>query len=148
MLGGWFRIETYLASTILPDSLDIAVGRCYVTISCGALEVWSRWTAGCWGGVLLLTLEFLVELADGHDDSLDVFAVVEVLLGLLVAFFQLYFDGDHLCQVSFDAQGRDVGWNEDWDKKGSRENSRPMHTCMLAFVNPGSLTIVGLQSTT
>jgi hypothetical protein len=35
-------------------------------------------------------------------------------------------------------------------KAGSaRDKSRPMHhTCMLAFVNPGSLTIVGLQSTT
>jgi hypothetical protein len=54
----------------------------------------------CWL-VVLLTLQSLVELADRHDDSLDVFAVVEVLFGLFVAFFQVDFHGDHLCKVSF-----------------------------------------------
>jgi len=46
--------------------------------------------------MVLLTLQFLIQLADWHDDSLDVFAVVQVLLGLFVAFFQLDFHGDHL----------------------------------------------------
>jgi hypothetical protein len=94
----------YLASTILPCSLDIAVGKCYVTIACGAYGFVPERRAdnggACWS-MVLLTLQFLVELADGHDDSLDVFAVVEVLLGLLVSFFQLDFHGDHLCKVSF-----------------------------------------------
>jgi hypothetical protein len=74
------EISTYLASTIFPSSLDIAVGKCYVTISsCGAHGVRSDWTGGQGGDfwlVLLLTLQFLVELADGNDDPLDVFAVV------------------------------------------------------------------------
>ena len=52
---------------------------------------------------MLLTLKLLVQFADGHDDSLDVFDVVQVLLGLFVAFFQLDFHGDHLCRVSFTA---------------------------------------------
>ena len=48
---------------------------------------------------MLLTLKLLVQFADGHDDSLDVFAVVQVLLGLFVAFLQLDFHGDHLQNV-------------------------------------------------
>ena len=52
---------------------------------------------------MLLTLKLLVQFADGHDDSLDVFAVVQVLLGLFVAFFQLDFHGDHLYRISFTA---------------------------------------------
>jgi hypothetical protein len=100
---------------------------------------------------LLLTLQFIIEFADGHDDALDVFAVVQVLLGLFVAFFQLDFHGDHLCRISFTAC---FVWGLEERKGGkkagsARDKSRPMHhTCMLAFVNPGSLTIVGLQSTT
>jgi hypothetical protein len=99
---------------------------------------------------LLLTLKLLVQFADGHDDSLDVFAVVQVLLGLFVAFFQLDFHGDHLCRISFTACFWGLEEKKGGRKAGSaRDKSRPMHhTCMLAFVNPGSLTIVGLQSTT
>ena len=52
---------------------------------------------------MLLTLKLLVQFADGHDDSPDVFAVVQVLLGLFVAFLQLDFHGDHLYRISFTA---------------------------------------------
>jgi hypothetical protein len=45
-------------------------------------------------------LKFLVQLADRNDHTLDVLAVIQVLLRLLVAFFQLDFHGDHLHKVS------------------------------------------------
>ena len=43
-----------------------------------------------------LTLQLLVKLADGNHNALNVLAVVKVLLGLFVAFFQLNLHGDHL----------------------------------------------------
>ena len=44
-------------------------------------------------------MQLLIQLANGDHDALNVLAVVEVLLGLFVAFFQLNLHGDHLQNV-------------------------------------------------
>jgi hypothetical protein len=46
------------------------------------------------------TLQFLVELVERDDDAFDMFAFVEVLLGFFVAFFEVDFDGNHLCDLT------------------------------------------------
>jgi hypothetical protein len=51
-------------------------------------------------GLVELTLKLLVQLADRNDHTLDVLAVIQVLLRLLIAFLQLDFHGDHLRKVS------------------------------------------------
>jgi len=42
------------------------------------------------------TCQCVVQLAERHDSSLDVLAVIKMLLRLLVALLEIDFDGDHL----------------------------------------------------
>jgi hypothetical protein len=43
-------------------------------------------------------LQFLIQLVEWHHPTLDVFALVEMLLRLLIALLELHLNGDHLQQ--------------------------------------------------
>jgi hypothetical protein len=79
-----------------------------------------------------LTLELLVELVKRDNNPLNVLAVFQVLLWLLVVLFEINLDGDHLPKLAIELVHQ-MKYN---------------HTCMFALVRPGSDTIVGLQSST
>ena len=46
------------------------------------------------------TCQCIVQLAERHDSSLDVLAVIKMLLRLLVALLKIDFDSDHLVRLS------------------------------------------------
>lgn len=82
---GW--VQTYLASTILPSSFESAV-------------IEARWLLhDGTGRAAERTLQRIIELAERHDPSLDMFALIQMLLRLLVFFAQIDFDRDHLHSV-------------------------------------------------
>ena len=78
--------STYLASTILPSSLENAVPP--------SRPLLQRERRKDKRG--RHTLQLVVELCQRDYDALDMLALVEVLLRLLVTFFEVDFDGDHL----------------------------------------------------
>jgi bifunctional DNase/RNase len=43
-----------------------------------------------------LTFQLIVELIERYDDPLDVLAIIQVLLRLLVSFLEVHLDDDHL----------------------------------------------------
>jgi hypothetical protein len=149
--------ETYLASTILPGSFDIAKPRRLPSISCRTK------TRMC--DQIELTLQLLIQHADRDNDTLDVLAVIQVLFGLLVAFLQLNFHSDHLCNVrelAFTCELTSVSCPQSNaylhvgvgqpgiadDGRAAIDNLLKQRTTMLALVIPGWLLRVGLKSLT
>ena len=53
-----------------------------------ARRQWRKWEAG--------TCQSVGQLAEGYDSSLDMLAIVKMLLRLLVALLEIDFDSDHL----------------------------------------------------